>query len=296
MDRRPSLAKPQTVVVPRMWHGQTLQLFLADRLKLSKRQAKSMIDARVVWVNRKLTWMAQHNLSAGDQVTFSVTPGTGAKDKQDRPAEKSHIRILWQDDYYIFADKPAGMLTQGNDSLESRLQVQEANPSIAAVHRLDRDTSGILLIAKNKEARDAAVAIFKTRRVKKVYQAICLGQVEQHVSTVNDELDGEKAITHFSRMQSNRDVTFLKLRIETGRTHQIRRHLSSIRHPILGDNQYGMKKTFDPRIQSVTRQMLHALEIELPHPIIMGQSIKAHSPLPADFRAALKLFGLTKRR
>lgn len=292
-----TLSKPQSVVITRLWHGKTLQLFLADRVGISKRQAKFMIDSRVVWVNRKLVWMAQHVLAAGDAVTFSVMPGMGSKDTTVKKiAEKWHIRILWQDEHYLFVDKPAGMLSQGLNSLEDLIQKQESNPSLAIVHRLDRDTSGVLLVAKTRMARDAAVDIFKTRRVKKVYEAIVLGTVDQHRSTVNDELDGEKAITHMQRLQGNKDVTFLKIRIETGRTHQIRRHLSSVRHPVLGDSQYGLKATFDPRILSVTRQMLHAVEIELPHPLTLGLHIKAHSPLPADFRATLKLFGLGKKR
>lgn len=287
-------AKPKIAIVTRDEDGISLQDFLAGRLKVTKRAAKAMIDARVVWVNRKLVWIARHNLKPGDKVAFVVQHNTGAR--TDKSTEsRPHIRVLWQDEHYLAIDKPAGVLTQGRDSAEEILRVQEHNPAIQAVHRLDRETSGVLLFSKTDEAQEAAIAMFKTHRVVKIYAAIAAGGVERQNSTLTETLDGERAVTHLKRMQSNAEASFLSLRIETGRTHQIRRHLAGIRHPIIGDRQYGVKHADDPRLLSVTRQMLHAAEIELPHPLILGQHIKAHAPLPADFRAALKLFGLGKR-
>ncbi len=287
-------AKPKIAVVAREEEGLSLQDFLANRLRVTKRAAKAMLDARVVWVNRRLVWIARHALRPGDKVAFVVRPGTGAR--QDKTAERRpHIRILWQDDHYLAADKPAGVLTQGRDSAEELLRAQEGNPAIAAVHRLDRETSGVLLFAKTAEALEAAIALFKTHRVLKQYAAIVAGDVERQASTLTETLDGERAVTHLKRLRATPDASFLSLRIETGRTHQIRRHLAGIRHPVVGDRQYGVKKSDDPRVLSVTRQMLHAQELELPHPLIPGQHIRAHAPLPADFRAALKLFGLGKR-
>lgn len=287
-------ARPKIAVVTRDEEGLSLQDFLAGRLGVTKRAAKAMIDARVVWVNRKLVWMARHPVNPGDKVAFVVTRNTGAK--QDKSTEaRPHIRVLWQDDDYLAADKPAGILTQGRDSAEELLRTQEGIPALQAVHRLDRETSGVLLFAKHAEALEAAIAMFKTHRVTKIYAAIAAGGVERQASTLSEALDGERAVTHLKRLQSNVDASFLSLRIETGRTHQIRRHLAGIRHPIVGDRQYGVKHSDDPRVLSVTRQMLHASELELPHPMLLGQHIKAHAPLPADFRAALKLFGLGKK-
>ena len=290
----PPGAKPKIAIVTREEEGVSLQDFLANRLRMTKRAAKAMLDARVVWVNRKLVWIARHALRPGDKVAFVVRTGTGAH--QDKTADlRPHIRILWQDAHYLAADKPAGVLTQGRDSAEELLRTQECNPDIAAVHRLDRETSGVLLFAKTAEALEAAIAMFKTHRVLKHYAAIVAGEVERQASTLTETLDGERAVTHLKRLRATPDATFLSLRIETGRTHQIRRHLAGIRHPVVGDRQYGVKKSDDPRVLSVTRQMLHAQELELPHPLIVGQHIRAHAPLPADFRAALKLFGLGKR-
>ncbi len=288
-------AKPKIAIVTRDEEGMPLQLFLAGRLGVANRAAKAMIDARIVWVNRKLVWMAHHPLKPGDKVAFVVQRSTGAQQNKSLES-RPHLRILWQDDAYLAIDKPAGVLSQGKDSAEDILRTQEHNPTIQAVHRLDRETSGVLLFAKHAEALEAAIAMFKTHRVVKFYAALAAGGVERLASTLTETLDGERAVTHMKRLQSNAEASFLSLRIETGRTHQIRRHLAGIRHPIIGDRQYGVKHASDPRLLSVTRQMLHASELELPHPLILGQHIKVHAPLPADFRAALKLFGLGKRR
>ena len=291
-DRAP--AKPKIAVVTRDEEGISLQDFLAARLRTTKRAAKAMLDARVVWVNRKLVWIARHALKPGDKVAFVVKPGTGAK--QSKEGDRApHVRILWQDSRYLAADKPAGLLTQGRGSAEELLRRQEGNPAIAAVHRLDKETSGVLLFAKDAEALEAAIAMFRTHRVVKHYAAIVAGRVEREMSTLTETLDGERAVTHLKRLRATPDATFLSVRIETGRTHQIRRHLAGIRHPVVGDRQYGLKRTDDPRLLSVTRQMLHAQELELPNPLTPGEHLRAHAPLPADFRAALKLFSLGKR-
>ena len=159
-------AKPKIAIVTRDEEGISLQDFLAGRLKTTKRAAKAMIDARVVWVNRKLVWIARHTLKPGDKVAFVVKAGTGAK--QSKEGDRApHIRVLWQDSHYLAVDKPAGILTQGRDSAEELLRKQEGNPSIAAVHRLDRETSGVLLFAKDAEALEAAIAMFRTHRVVK---------------------------------------------------------------------------------------------------------------------------------
>ena len=291
-DRAP--AKPKIAVVTRDEEGISLQDFLAARLRTTKRAAKAMLDARVVWVNRKLVWIARHALKPGDKVAFVVKPGTGAK--QSKEGDRApHVRILWQDSRYLAADKPAGLLTQGRGSAEELLRRQEGNPAIAAVHRLDKETSGVLLFAKDAEALEAAIAMFRTHRVVKHYAAIVAGRVEREMSTLTETLDGERAVTHLKRLRATPDATFLSVRIETGRTHQIRRHLAGIRHPVVGDRQYGLKRTDDPRLLSVTRQMLHAQELELPNPHTPGAHIRAHAPHPADFRAPHKLFSLGKR-
>jgi len=281
MHERNSLLSSLTVTASE--EGVTVQEFLSRRLGVSRRAAKKLLDDRQVWVNRQLVWMTHHVLRRGD-----VLQTRAVENVAPRP---QHIRVLVEDAHYLFVDKPAGILTVGPDGAEVRLRAQLAAPQLRVVHRLDRDTSGCLMVARNAAAFDAAVSVFKTRRVLKVYHAICAGRIDRRSSTVREELDGEPAVTHLTTLSANGDATYLALRIETGRTHQIRRHLAGIRHPVIGDRQYGLKTAHDPRIQQIARQMLHATDIELPHPLRPGQ-LRAHSPLPADFRRCLRLFGL----
>lgn len=266
--------------------GATLQVFLAEKLKLSKRGAKDLIDQRQVWVNRQCIWMARHPLKGGDVVEAQA--GTVAFAEAEKP---KHIRVLVENDHYLFIDKPYGMLSVGPGGAEEVLRAQRDEPGLRAIHRLDRDTSGCMLFARDEEAFDAAVSIFKTRRVKKLYEFLAVGRIDTNPTTITEPIDGEPAKTTIRRMAWNDDATFGSARIETGRTHQIRIHLASIRHPVIGDRLHGLKKSKDPRFMRVPRQMLHATEIELDDPMGRGH-LRAHSPLPADFRRCLQMFGL----
>lgn len=281
--------KPHNTVitVTRSEAGVTLQELLAERLKLSRRAAKDLIDQRQVWVNRQCVWMARHNLKAGDVVEARAGSAALAAELPKR------IRVLVETDRYLVADKPCGMLSIGPGGAEETLRAQTGDESLRAVHRLDKDTSGCLLFAKGDDAFDAAVSVFKTRRVKKLYSFLAVGRIEVAASTITEPIDGEPAKTTIRRVAFNEDATFGTARIETGRTHQIRIHLASIRHPVVGDRVHGVKTGRDPRIMRVPRQMLHATEIELEDPMGRGH-IRAHSPLPADFRRGLQMFGLGK--
>ena len=281
---KPSTKNTQVFIVARADEGLPLQDFLALKLNLSRRRAKTLVDSKSVWVNRRRVWMAHHALKPGDHIQLPLA------EEQARQAPR--LRVLFEDDHYLFTDKPAGIVSVGENGAEDVLRAQFQNPALKAVHRLDRDTSGCLMAAKTPAAHAAAVAVFKTRRVLKLYVAIVAGRVLRAVSTINEELEGLRAVTHFSVARAGKDATYLRLRIETGRTHQIRQHLAGIRHPILGDHEYGPKDVRDPRMREVPRQMLHAVEIEMPHPMAPGVELRAHSPLPADFRRCLKAFEL----
>lgn len=285
MEKKAKLHNTMLTVV-RADEGKTLQNFLAEKLKISKRAAKDLIDIRQVWVNRQCVWMARHSLKVGDVVEAQA--GTVQASESEKP---KHIRVLVENENYLFVDKPYGMLTIGPGGLEETLRAQLSDENLRAVHRLDRDTSGCLLVARSQEAFDKAVSIFKTRKVKKLYEFLAVGRIENNPTTITTPIEGEAAKTTIRRMAYNEDATFGSARIETGRTHQIRIHLSSIRHPVIGDRVHGLKKSNDPRFIRVPRQMLHATEIELEDPMGRGH-LRAHSPLPADFRRCLKMFGL----
>ena len=283
----------------------SLQDFLALKFALSRRTAKAMIDGRNVWVNRKCVWMARYELKTGDlvEVPQQVAKGASAQSARagvsagegPKPVTKRHVRVLWQDDAYLVCDKPAGIVSCDDPkSVEAILREQEKIPTLEAVHRLDRDTTGCLMMAKNHAALEAAIAMFKTHRVTKIYHAISAGEFKFAHRMVDTPLDGEEAISKVSREMTSADAAFLRVRIETGRTNQIRRHLASIRCPIVGDRVFGLKSARDPRLMQVPRQMLHASTLTLPNPLDPHTEIKVHSPLPADFRRALKLFGMGK--
>ena len=266
----------------------TLIDFVAVKLSLSRRAAKAVIDQRRVWVNRKCVWMARSRLVAGDVVeTAGAVP---------KPPKKTHVRIIWEDERYLVCDKPAGITSCGDEkSVESILREQCGNARLEAVHRLDRDTTGCLLVAKDPEAKEAAVEVFKARKVLKIYRAVVAGRMRYAHLTIDSPLDGQEALSRVSKEAEGDDASLLRIRIETGRTNQVRRHLASVRLPVVGDRVFGMKKARDPRLMQVPRQMLHAATLELPNPLDSHGEIKAHSPLPADFRAALKLFGMGRR-
>ena len=285
-----------------------LQDFLAQRFSLSRRAAKAIIDGRSVWVNRNCVWMAGYRLRVGDRVELPERVVKGAKaqgrasaapSRGQPPAEplKRHVRVLWRGGRYLVCDKPAGRLSCGSpDSVEALLRGQEGLPNLVAVHRLDRDTTGCLLFATDDEAFRAAVEVFKTHRVAKTYHAIVVGRLPHPHEVIDSPVDGQPAVSRVTREAVSADASFLRVRIDTGRTNQIRRHLASIRFPIVGDRTFGLKSARDPRLMQVPRQMLHASSLELPDPLDPCGSIRAHSPLPADFRAALRLFGMGKRR
>ncbi len=281
----------------------TLQDFLAAKLGLSRRAAKAVIDGRSVWVNRRAVWMARHDLKTGDVVEVPRTVASAARRQAGgaknpiQPTERRHVRVLVEDGDYLVADKPAGLVTNGDaKSVESILREQLGAPDLQAVHRLDRDTTGCVLFARTEEAHLAAIEVFKTRSVSKTYAAIVVGSFPHLHMTINAPLDGEMAESHVTREQASPDASLLRVRIETGRTHQIRRHLASVRFPVVGDRTFGLKSARDPRLMAVPRQMLHASTLELPNPMVKGERIKAHSPLPADFRAALQTFGLGRKK
>lgn len=285
-----------------------LQDFLALKFALSRRTAKAMIDGRSVWVNRKCVWIARYELQTGDvvEVQDRMVKGaqkqssvSGAQVPRDAPAPaasaKRHVRVIWQNDGYLVCDKPAGVVSCDDPkSVEVILREQEKIPTLEAVHRLDRDTTGCLMFAKDRAALDAAIEVFKTHKVSKVYHAVVSGSFKYLHQVVDTPIDGQPALSRVTREKAGADASFLRIRIETGRTNQIRKHLASIRYPIVGDRVFGLKNARDPRLMCVGRQMLHASTLQLPDPLSPHEEIKVHSPLPADFRATLKLFGMGK--
>ena len=282
-------ARPVAFQVARREDGTALQDFLAARMGVSRRAAKQQIDARVVRVDGAIVWMAHHRLRAGQAVTLArlVESPTAISKKPTRAA------VLWEDSDYLVADKPAGtVVNESPFSLESILRAQTGNPELRASHRLDRDTTGCVLFSKSAAAHEAAVKVFREHRVAKTYRAVVFGKWDARSSTIDLPLDGRRALSLVHCIRANSRASHLAIRIETGRTHQIRRHLAMARHPVVGDMQYGPKVVEDPSLMRLSRPLLHAVEIEMAHPLFPDRVLKAFSPLPRDFHrwlAALRL-------
>jgi 23S rRNA pseudouridine1911/1915/1917 synthase len=266
--------------------GRSLQDFLAERLQASRNKAKELIDSRNVIVNGRRVWMARHRLVAGDRVELAAgqTPLS--------PAAEDALRPLVEDGGILVVSKPPGLLTTGPGSLETRVREARKNSAWRAVHRLDRDTSGCVLMTDDDGLFDALVERFRAREILKVYHVIVKGHFAAAERTLHGPIEGQEAITRLRRLDAGDFASHLSARIETGRTHQIRRHLADAGFPVLGDRLYGPKKVDDRRLMSVPRQMLHASVLEFPHPRT-DRRMRAEAPMPPDFRACLRAFKLT---
>ncbi len=241
--------------------------------------------------------------------------------------ENLPLDIVYQDDYLAVVNKPAGMTVHpapGNytgtlvnalvyhfaDSLSSG--GDENRPGI--VHRLDKDTSGLLIIAKDDKTHSLLSTMFQNREIKKNYKAVVIGNPEPLQDTINAPItrsktdrkkmtvgeDGRIAITHYDTIESYDYFAFLDINIETGRTHQIRVHFSHINHPVLGDQTYSsLKRTLNMVPANIhkklkyllsnhlNRQALHAYRLEFIHPIL-NKKIELECPLPEDMQYTIE--------
>ncbi len=258
--------------------------FLAQKLGLSKKKTKSLIDSRCVFVNSKRTWMARHMLQSSDIVEVHA-PAKIAP-------ERGTFKLLYKDAHYLVVDKPAGLLTNGSpDSLEGLLKKDSKAEFPKAVHRLDTGTSGCVLLARDALAAENILPFFREHKVRKVYRAIVLGQVRQQSNRIETPIKGKTAKTEFQILKSTRLATLMKVRIATGRTHQIRIHMSSIGHPVAGDRTYAPSKLPDDVLRHIPRQMLHAETLTFPSPFT-GKEIACKAALPKDFKTCQKALGV----
>lgn len=256
-----------------------LRLFevIASELGISKKKAQAALDAKQVLVNGRRIWMKNHLVKDEDLVEILI---------EDRaPTIPKKIQIIWQDSDYLVVNKPAFLLTNASDkSLEVILQKQEKNKYICAVHRLDKETSGCVIFAKRAEAKAAMIPVFKGRDIMKIYRAITIGQFPKNWNEIRTDIEGFMSTTRVKTLDSNRQSSYLELRIETGRTHQIRRHLADKRYPVLGDKKYA--GTGNELSLTQPRQMLHAYRLIFPHPRTQ-EAIRVLASLPPDFKKCL---------
>ena len=272
-----------TFTVKHRQEGQRLFAVIAEEQKVSKKQAQTWIDEKRVLVNGKRVWIRRHLLKEDDTVEILQFTATVTSSRK--------ISILWCDSDYLIVNKAPNLLSNAHpDSLETRLQKQQNNPQICAVHRLDKETSGCLLFATSTEAKAAAVPLFRGRDIIKVYRALTVGKFPNIWKEIRTDIDGYIATTLVKILDSNRQASYLELRIETGRTHQIRRHLADKRYPVLGDKKYA--GTGHEISLQQPRQMLHAYRLIFPHPLTK-KTIRATAPMPSDIKRTLKQLKLS---
>jgi 23S rRNA pseudouridine1911/1915/1917 synthase len=222
--------------------------------------------------------------------------------------EAMDLRIAWADEHLLVVDKPAGLIVHPGAGHASGTLVHGLLPHAAAggeepdrpgiVHRLDRDTSGLLVVARSDQAHARLQALIRRRAVEREYQALVRGRPRSRAGRIEApigrdrrdatriSLDSESprdAVTHFRVEELLRRHALLRVRLETGRTHQIRVHLAAIGLPVSGDRVYGAEADL-----GLERQFLHAARLAFRHPFT-GEPIEATSPLPADLQAVLEL-------
>ncbi|MDO8131155.1 MAG: RluA family pseudouridine synthase, partial [Candidatus Brocadiales bacterium] len=198
---------------------------------------------------------------------------------------------LYEDNYYLIVAKSPNILTNGPGSLEAMLKKRFDDNRIQAVHRLDKDTSGAVIFARSKEAFEHLKNLFKKNLVKKIYRVIVKGQLETQLFTINTPIHGQNAVTHVKVIKSSKYASYLEVYIETGRTHQIRVHLASIGHPVVGETEYDRKPVEISRLRSVPRQMLHAYRVSFNHPYNL-KLVSVTAKAPDDFSQCLRYCSL----
>ena len=285
--------------------GVRLDAVLSADGALTRSQAARLIAEGRVRVNGKPAAKSAR-LSGGETVTVDVPQlRETALPPQDIPLD-----VVYEDDDVIVVNKPTGLVvhpapghpdgTLGNallhhcgDSLSGI--GGEKRPGI--VHRIDRDTSGLIIAAKNDAAHLALSAQLKDHSLSRTYECLVTGNMKQDSGTVDAPIGrssadrkkmavvptGRRAVTHWEVVARYPGVTHLRCRLETGRTHQIRVHMAYIGHPILGDTVYGAKKP----VPGLTGQCLHAAGLRFVHPRT-GEPVELHCPLPPEFTAMLQ--------
>ena len=291
--------------------GMRLDAFITSQLPdLSRMTVKRLLEEDNIEVNEKK-----------EKPSYKVNKGDNIKVKIDEPkeikleAQDIPIDIIYEDDDIIVVNKPKGLVVHPANGNPDGTLVNaimaickdslsgiggEIRPGI--VHRLDKDTSGLLIVAKNDKAHINLSEQIKNREVKKTYIALVRGQVPENEATINMPIgrstkdrkkmavtkNGKEAITHFKVIDryitQNGSYTLLEIKIDTGRTHQIRVHMAEIGYPVIGDEVYSNgKNQFE-----IKGQCLHAMRLEFKHPIT-GKLMKLEAPLPEYFEETINV-------
>jgi 23S rRNA pseudouridine1911/1915/1917 synthase len=294
---------PLQLVVPAEAAGERLDRFLASLPEVGSRAAAERLveeGAALVDGSRR---PKSHRLEGGEELELEVRdPGT----RSVLQAEELPLRIAYEDEHILVVDKPAGIVVHPSPGHATGTMVhgllgrtaggEDERPGI--VHRLDRDTSGLLVVARTEQAYERLQELVRNRELERRYKALVRGRPrswrgrieapigrDRHDPT-RQSLDTDtprEAVTHFEVERLLERHALLDIRLETGRTHQIRVHLAAIGLPVVGDPIYGVAD------EQLKRQFLHAWRLAFPHPVT-GDPIEVESPLPRELQSALARF------
>ncbi len=292
--------------------GERVDVVLARRAHVTRALAQRALRSGAVTV-AGTTVRPSHRLEAGERVTGELPdPAVAPPEAEDIP-----IEVRYDDDRVLVVSKPAGLVThpaRGHDTgtlVNALLALGVPLSGTAAgstrpgiVHRLDKDTSGLLLIAKDDEAQSSMVDALRRREIKRSYLALVRGVPSARSGTVDAPVgrhptrrtrmavvpDGRPSVTHYRTIASADGATLLDVTLETGRTHQIRVHMAHLGHPVLGDRTYGGYSDKLARL-GLTRPFLHAYRIAFPASD-SGREVVVTDPLPDDLAQVLEHLGL----
>lgn len=209
---------------------------------------------------------------------MTLTPGIAKIDKMEVP---DNIKIIFEDEHIIVVNKPPGLLViPAHDEKYTLTSLLHAYPC----HRLDRDTSGVIIYARTKEAHNEMLHAFRKRNVKKRYIGFVQGFLERQSGMIKKRIEGKEALTYYKVLEKNkRGFSVLEIHPVTGRTNQIRLHMKSIGHPIVGDRKFAFAKDFTLKFR---RPALHSQHIEFDHPVTKKR-ISFSADLPWDMKKFL---------
>ena len=284
--------------------GERIDSFLSGKTEFTRTRIQQLIKNKNITVNGKAT-KSSYKIEENDEIVIEVPE---AETTEIKP-ENIKIDIVYEDSDIAVINKQAGLVVHPAHGHYSGTLVNailyhikdlsgingEIRPGI--VHRLDKDTSGLIVIAKNDKVHTTLTEMFQEKKIRKTYLAILKGKLNKSegkivtqigrdkndrkkMTVIDDITKGKNAITNYKVVSQNNLFTLVKVNIETGRTHQIRVHMRHLGYPILGDSVYGRK-------DNEKRQMLHAYKLEFLHPVT-GHQMEFTGEIPEDFQKALK--------
>lgn len=301
-------AELRPFVIAVLQHGARLDRALTELApEFSRSYLQQLIEAGAVTLNSAVVVRCAQKVKAGDQGVIELRPTPQSQAFRPEPMD---LKVVFEDEHLLVIDKPAGLVVHpapGNWSgtLLNGLLARDAGaallPRAGIVHRLDKDTSGLMVVARTRATMDALVQRIAAREVARQYVALAhrpwgagalrsvdapIGRDPRNRLRMAVVESGKPASTVFERLQECAQGCWVRATLQTGRTHQIRVHMAHIGHPLVADELYGGVPA-----AGLSRQALHAYRLAFEHPV-GGRPLEFHAPLPGDLRQALALWGL----